>query len=378
MKTTALLPLMAGIGGLLLSLSCSAPDQPVPVSTAGEAPQFQVDPFWPKPLPNNWLLGQVSGVDVDSRDHVWIVHRPGTLTADEAAAARIPPAAVCCVPAPPVIEFDADGNLVQAWGGPGDGYAWPESEHGILIDHNNHVWIGGSGANDHQLLKFSRDGSFLLQIGEAGKTGGSNDTAYLGRPADFDVDPETNEIYVADGYGNRRIIVFDAETGAYRRHWGAYGNAPEDTPLEPYHPEAEPLRQFRNPVHGVRIARDGNVYVSDRVNCRIQIFGKDGIFRSEAFVARETLGNGSCWDIAFSPGPAQRFAYVSDGTNQHVWILDRGKMEVMGSFGRSGRNAGHFHWVHSLAVDSMGNIYTTEVETGKRAQKFVLQGDPLR
>jgi hypothetical protein len=339
------------------------------------AGQFQVDPFWPKPLPNNWLIGQVAGVAVDSRDHIWIAHRPKSLTEDEAAAQRTPPRAVCCVPAPPVIEFDGDGNVIQAWGGPGKGYEWPESEHGILIDYKDCVWIGGSGANDHQILKFDRKGNLILQIGEAGKTSGSNDKKHLGRPADFDVDPVTNEVYVADGYLNRRIVVFDADSGEYKRHWGAYGKVPDDTPSGPYDPNAPPAGQFRNPVHAVRISKDGNVYVCDRVNCRIQVFRKDGTFVKEGFVAKNTLGPGSCWDADFSRDAEQGSIFLADGTNQHVWILDRKELQVLGSFGRSGRNAGQFHWVHSLAADSKGNLYTGEVDTGKRVQKFSYRGN---
>jgi DNA-binding beta-propeller fold protein YncE len=343
----------------------TAADQP-----AEQPPEFKVDPFWPKPLPNNWLIGQVSGVAVDSRDHIWIIHRPGSLNPDEAGAAQTPPLSVCCIPAPPVIEFDAEGNVIQAWGGVGEGYDWPGSEHGIFVDKKDNVWIGGSGTNDHQVLKFSRDGSFLLQIGRAGKTGGSNDTELLGRPAEFDVDLEANEVYVADGYLNRRVIVFDADTGKYKRHWGAYGNKPNDNQLGPYDPSAPPADQFRTPVHSVRIANDGLVYVCDRVNCRIQIFQKDGTFVEEVFIARNTRGPGSSWDLDFSPDAGQTSVYVSDGTNQRVWILNRQDLQSREFFGRSGRNAGQFHWVHSLAVDSKGNLYTGEVETGKRLQKF--------
>lgn len=341
----------------------------------GPVPEYQVDPFWPKPLPNNWLLGQVSGVAVDAGDHVWMLHRPKTLTADEAALAQTRPTAECCIPAPPVLEFDTGGNLIQAWGGPGQGYDWPETEHGIFVDHKGHIWIGGSGPKDHQVLKFDRKGAFLLQIGKPGQTGGSNDRSKLGRPAEFDVDPAANELYVADGYLNRRIIVFDADSGEYKRHWGAYGRTPDDSPTPPYDPDAPPAAQFRNPVHSVRIASDGLVYVCDRVNCRIQTFHKDGKFIRESFIAPKTLGNGSCWGLGFSRDPGQSLVFVADGTNQKIWIVRRTDMKVVGSFGRSGRQAGQFHWVHSLAVDSSGRIYTGEVDTGKRAQKFVVRGN---
>lgn len=359
------------VGWLVLSLG-----EATTARSVDKVPAFKVDPFWPKPLPNNWLIGQVSGVAVDSRDHVWIVQRPGSLSEDEAGAVQTPPRAVCCIPAPPVIEFDSAGNLIQAWGGPGSGYDWPETEHGIFVDYKDNVWLGGSGANDHQVLKFSRDGTFLLQIGEAGKTGGSNHTSFLGKPADTEVDPETNEVYVADGYLNKRVIVFDADTGEYKRHWGAYGNRPDDESLGPYDPNAPGAKQFRNPVHAVRISNDGLVYVSDRVNNRIQVFQKDGTFVKEAIIAKNTLGSGSAWDVDFSPDSAQTHLYNPDGSNQRVWILFRKDLRILGHFGRSGRYAGQFHWVHNLAVDSKGNIYTAEVDNGKRAQKFVYQAGP--
>ncbi|MFW6078085.1 MAG: hypothetical protein ACODAE_00580 [Gemmatimonadota bacterium] len=344
---------------------------------AQQAPAFEVDPHWPDPLPDDWILGQVSGVDVDSRGHIWIVHRPNTLTEREAGAAQDPPISQCCVPAPPVIAFDAEGDVVTAWGGPNEEYHWPDSEHGLYIDHEDNVWIGSNGPRDHVVLKFDREGELLLQIGEAGRTGGSNDRELLGQPADIAVDPEANEVYIADGYGNRRVVVFDAATGEYRRHWGAYGERPDDSVelgAYAYSPDAEPAGQFRSPVHAVALSGDGFVYVADRVNNRIQVFTKDGDFVEEAFVAPRTLAMGSVWDIELSPDPEQRWVYVPDGTNTRVWILRRADLEVVGSFGRGGRYAGQFNWVHNLAVDADGNVYTTEVNTGKRVQKFVDAG----
>ncbi|MEE2777277.1 MAG: hypothetical protein VYE73_11040 [Acidobacteriota bacterium] len=333
--------------------------------------RFRVDPFWPKPLPNDWLLGEVSGVAVDSRDHVWIVQRPRSLSPDEAGAVQEPPVSICCKPAPAVLEFDSDGNVVSSWGGPGDGFDWPALEHGIFVDYKDNVWIGGNGPDDHQVLKFSREGMFLLQIGEAGRTEGSNHTSTLGRPADMFVDAEANEVYVADGYGNRRVIVFDADTGEYHRHWGAYGNEPSDADVGPYDPESETPQQFRTPVHAVNISDDGRVYVADRVNNRIQVFEKGGEFVTEVFVADRTLGAGSGWDVDFSADTEQRLLYDADGTNQQVWLLERNGLQFLGSFGRRGRYAGQFHWVHSLASDSRGNIYTGEVNQGRRLQKFL-------
>ena len=335
---------------------------------AAETPSFQVDPFWPKPLPNNWILGQVSGVATDDRDHVWIIQRPGSLTADEKGAALTPPRSKCCVPAPPVIEFDAAGNVVQAWGGPGPGHDWFTSEHGIYVDPKGFVWVGGNGEQDGLILKYTRDGKFVMQIGHEGPGKGSNDTTQLSRPADTRLDPEANEIYVADGYGNHRIIVFDADTGAFKRLWGAYGQKPTDDRLT-YDPAVAPARQFGNPVHCVKIASDGLVYVCDRQNDRIQVFHKDGSFVAEWFYEKNTLGNGSVWDLGIWPDNSQSFLFNADGENNEVRVLRRMDGTVLGAFGRSGRQAGQFHWVHNIAVDSHGDVFTTEVDTAKRVQR---------
>jgi DNA-binding beta-propeller fold protein YncE len=343
---------------------------------ASDVPQFEVDPFWPQPLPENWILGQVAGMAIDDQDHVWIVHRPETVNPVNAGAAQDPPVAMCCVPAPEVIEFDPDGNVVRAWGNPEAGNDWPTSMHGIHVDHLGHVWLGGNGPNDHFVLKFTRDGEFLMQIGAAGQNQGSHDTENVGGPATLLVDSETNELYVADGYQNRRIVVFDAHTGEYRRHWGGYGETPDDTNPGAYDPEEGPSRTFRTPVHGLKISNDGLVYVTDRPNNRIQVFQKDGAFVREAFVRPETLGPGATWYVGFSPDPEQRWMYVPDGTNNVVWILERETLEVVDHFGRGGRAPGQFDWLHDLVVDSGGNIYTTEVQTGHRVQKFDLVGGP--
>ena len=339
-------------------------------------PVFKVDPYWPQPLPNDWLIGEVGGVAVDSRDHIWIVQRPGSLSEDDLGAVQDPPRSICCRPAPSVMEFDADGSFVQGWGGPSEGYEWPATEHGIFVDYKDNVWVAGNGPDDHQVLKFSRDGTFLLQIGHAGKTGGSNHTEYLGRPADIYVEPEANEVYVADGYLNKRVIVFDADTDEYKRHWGAYGEKPDDTDLGQYDPDAPAAKQFRNPVHAVRISHDGFVYVADRVNNRIQVFQTDGTFVKEVFIDKKTLGNGSAWDVDLSPDEKQTVLYNPDGTNQQMWMLLREDLTILGTFGRRGRMAGQFYWVHNVAVDSHGNVYTGEVNQGRRVQKFVLQSSP--
>jgi DNA-binding beta-propeller fold protein YncE len=328
----------------------------------------------------------VVGVAVDSKDHVFIVHRPGTLQPNETRS--------IWRAAPPVLELDPEGNVVAAWGGPGPGYEWPDLEHGIHVDRENNVWVAGGGPKDAHILKFTRQGKFLMQIGHKGRNGGSNDTENLGGAAHMIVDHAANELYVADGYVNHRVIVFDAGTGAYKRHWGAYGRRPDDSYFEEkgerlpgpfsgavqhesrpsqYDPEGPPASQFRI-VHAVRIARDDLVYVCDRTNDRIQVFRKDGTFVKEAFVARQTLGSGSVWDLAFSNDPAQTYLFVPDGTNQQIWILVRETLEVVTAFGRAGRWAGQFYGAHNIAADSSGNLYVTETYEGKRVQKFVYRG----
>jgi len=339
-----------------------------------QAPRFEVDPFWPKPLPNGWVLGMAIGVAVDSRDHVWIVHRADTLSPLEAAADQNPPTASCCRKAPPVLEFDPAGNLVGHWGGPGEGYEWPLSNHGIFVDHKDNVWIGGNDAKDAHVLKFTRAGRFLMQFGHQGKSGGSHDTVNFGRVAKIYVDPKMNEAYIADGYGNKRVAVIDADTGAFKRYWGAYGNKPDDTNLGPYDPAAPPVKQFRNPVHCADLSNDGFLYVCDRPNDRLQVFRPDGTFVKEVFIAPKTLGDGSTWDVAFSKDPQQKHLYLADGKNEKIYVLDRQSLEILTSFGDGGRQPGQFFAVHSMATDSKGNIFTTETYEGRRLQKFVFKG----
>jgi DNA-binding beta-propeller fold protein YncE len=396
-----------------------------------QAPMFEVDPLWPKPLPNHWILGQTIGVAVDAQDHIWIVHRgdaslnittegnhtkgpawtvtsdqpwlalPGgsrggtgtgtlvfsitgaapetaatghlTVTVTGPSTLKEPPAA-CCAGAPPVLEFDRDGNLLGHWGGPGPGYDWPQANHGITIDHKGNVWIGGNDPRDAQVLKFTRDGKFLLQVGHPGRNTGSHDLENFWRAAKVFVDPKMNEAYVADGYGNKRVVVIDADTGKFKRYWGAYGNKPDDANLGPYDPDAPPARQFRSPVHCAELSNDGLLYVCDRANNRIQVFRRDGAFVNEVFIARRTRGDGAVWDIAFSKDPQQRFLYVADGRNEKVYIVQRETLQVLTSFGDGGRQPGQFFGVHSIATDSRGNVYTAETYEGKRLQKFVYKG----
>jgi len=345
---------------------------------AGDIPKFAVDASWPKPLPNNWIMGQVGGISTDAQGHIWVLQRPRSLTDDEKAASLNPPRTKCCIPAPPVLEFDSDGNLLRSWGGPGEGYQWFGNEHGIEVDDRGFVWLTGNAADDSQILKFTPDGKFVLQIGKIAPPKGSNDTTQLGRPAEVTVDKDANEVYIADGYGNRRVIVFDATTGAYKRHWGAYGKPPNDDKQPPYDPKAPVSQQFGNPVHCVKVASDGLVYVCDRTNNRIQVFKKDGTFVNEWFYEKNTLANGAVWDVVIWPDPKQTWLLSADGANNEIRVLKRDDGTVVGSFGRNGRNAGEFHWIHAMAMDSKGNVYTAEVDTGKRIQKFKLTSDALR
>ncbi len=340
-----------------------------------EAPSFVVDPFWPKPLPNHWILGATIGLAVDSRDHVYIIHRRDTFNErTEIGAATDPVRADCCIPAPNVLEFDPQGNLVNHWGGPGEGYDWPTSNHGITIDHLDNVWIGGNSPTDSHILKFTRDGKFLAQYGKPGSPTDSHDEENFGSVAEIAFDADAGEAYVADGYRNKRVAVLDMGSGELKRYWGAYGNEPDDTNLGPFVPGQEPAQQFRNPVHCAQPSNDGLVYVCDRVNNRLQVFRTDGTFVEELFVKPDSLGDGSVWDISFSPDDVQRFLYLADGTNRKIFIIDRESLEILTNFGDGGRNPGQFFAVHNIATDSKGNLYTTETYEGKRLQKFVYRG----
>ncbi|MCC6392061.1 MAG: hypothetical protein IT167_15785, partial [Bryobacterales bacterium] len=235
--------------------------------------------------------------------------------------------------------------------------------------------MGGAGSvHDSMVLKFTQSGKFLMQIGKPNMSKGSNDLENLRLPAKTLVDAKTNELYVADGYGNRRVIVFDADTGKYKRHWGAYGHKPDDTQLPPYNPNDPPAQQFRTPVHCVDLAKDGLLYVCDRTNDRIQVFRTDGKFVKETFIEKNTLGDGSVFDIALSKDPQQKYLYVADGSNMKVHVLDRQTLTELTSFGDGGRQPGQFYAVHSIATDSKGNIFTTETYHGQRVQKFVYKG----
>ena len=380
---------------------------------ARQMPLFAVDPAWPS-LPNTWVLGQTPGIAVDRHDHVWILHRPRTV-----------PEATRAQAAPAVLEFDENGRFVNAWGGPGTGFDWPDSEHGIFVDYKDNVWIGGSSPtsnsltqrSDDMLLKFTSKGKFLLQIGGPDRSKGNADQASVNKPADAFVYQKTNELFVADGYGNRRVIVFDADTGAFKRMWGAFGNAPVDaapaargaappgaaTPAGGTAPSrgaappggaapggaaapagargAPPLdttgdgaAQFGGPVHSVKVSNDGIVYVADRPNRRIQLFDVGGKYLRQMFINRAGPSTNSVAGLAFSPDPQQRFLYVADYGNSRVLVVERATLEVLYQFGGLGEERGRFRGPHHVAVDSKGNLYVVEVSPGNRAQRFLLKG----
>jgi hypothetical protein len=356
-------------------------------------PVFEVDPNFPT-MPDHMLLGGVGGATADSHGNVWVFHRPHTLEEGNATENGY-------VPAPPVVEFSATGRYLQGWGGPSKGqYEWfnrgglhsafaectsctaerrlngdgrPGSgEHGIAVDAKDNVWLTGNGDGDGQVLKFTKDGKFLLQIGKGGAAVDSNDTTHLSRPAGITVYAKTNEVFVADGYGNRRVVVFDADTGAYKRHWGAYGNKPDDKASKARQAAGPGPQQFNTP-HGIAVSEDGVVYVSDRANNRVQSFRLDGTFLKEGFIKRESKGTGTAFGVALSADPQQRFVYIADGSNERIAILDRGSLDEIGHIGGPGRKAGEFFHLHSLGVDPSGNLVTGESQ-GYRVQKFIYKG----
>jgi hypothetical protein len=340
--------------------------------TAQRLPVYRVDPTWPPTMPNDWILGDIRGLFVDDQDHLWVIHMPSSLTPQEIGAAVQPPIADCCVPAPPVLELDPEGRVLRAWGGPGAGYTWFSQEHGIYIDHNGFVWMGTS--DGHHVMKFTRDGTHVLTIGTPGVTRGSNDPDHLGGPANFYVEPKTNELFIADGYINKRVIVYDAATGTYKRHWGAYGKRPEDSVRYQYPVKVSNPPQQYSTVHGLVGSKDGLIYVSDRRGNRIQVFRQDGTYLMERFVRPETGASGSGFSLQFSRDPGQTLLYLIDGTNQRVWILRRSDLAILDRFGRPGRQAGEFIRAHMVAIDSKNRMYTGEAGNGRRIQRWVLSG----
>jgi hypothetical protein len=365
----------------VLGMICAARKHSVVRAANVMAPRFEVDPFWPRPLPNHWVTGSTIGVAVDGQDNVWTIHRPDTVENNfKAADLNV---GTCCKVAPPILEYNQAGSVINSWGGPGPGYTWPDSNHGISIDHKGNVWIAGNGTMDTQVLKFTSTGKFLMQLGKHGVHNGSNDPENFWQATKIFDDPTANEVYISDGYGNRRVIVFDEDTGKFKRLWGAYGKKPTDDKTPPFDPaklEDQPqqsgqdaLKNFSTP-HCVIVSNDGLVYVCDRVNDRIQVFHKDGTFVKEVFMEPQTRRSGSVWDMTFSRDPKQTYIYEANGVNEHINVLLRSTLEVLTTFGDGGRAAGEFFGCHNLATDSKGNLYVTETYTGARVQRFLFKG----
>ena len=360
-----LVPAIAGAQGATAKAAAGSP-------TADQLPVYVVDPTWPPTLPNDWILGDIRGLFADENDHLWVIHMPSSLTPQEIGAAVQPPIADCCFPAPPVLELDAEGKVLRTWGGPGPGYTWYDQEHGIYIDHQGFVWTGTS--NGMHVMKFTQDGKHVLTIGEPGVNKGSNDPDHLGGPANFYVEPRTNELFIADGYINKRVVVYDAATGKYTRHWGAYGKVPNDTEKYQYPVRVnEPPQQYST-LHGLVGSKDGLIYVSDRRGNRIQVFRQNGEFLMEKFVRPETGGSGSGFSLQFSRDPEQSILYLMDGTNMRVWMLRRKDLKVLDRFGKPGRQAGEFIRAHMIAIDSKNRMYTGEAGNGRRIQRWILKG----
>jgi hypothetical protein len=358
----------------LLLAVCSLVPADAQQPPAPRVPTFRVDPSWPT-IPNNWVLGEVTSIAVDGRDHIWVLHRPRSIPAERRANA-----------APPVLEFDAAGKLLASWGGPSDAYDWPEREHGIYVDTKGFVWISGNGGwpkpsaegnTDDMILKFSGDGKLVLQIGRRGKSSGNSDTGNVHQPADMFVHEPTNELFVADGYGNQRVVVFDAQSGRFKRMWGAFGNAPPSAmtpnPAQSAPPTAEAPMQF-GLVHAVKVSRDGIVYVADRTYRRVQTFTLEGKFLREVRPTSETAVAPVPAGFAFSSDPKQQFLYIVDSGPMRVLVFDRATLTQIGAIGARGPKPGEFDIVHHMASDSKGNLYTAEIVTNRRAQRFVLEG----
>ncbi len=381
--------------GLLVGLSAAC-------GPGDNVPTFEVDAFWPMPLEYPNIRGPVSGVTVADNGNILIVTRQdGFSRANEVNV--VTETGDCCRPTLAVLEYAPDGSLVAEWGGPDMGYPWQGRPHTIAVDPAGNVWIGGGVAPppgggrfgrrgggrggrggaaagpppaptvDSHILKFSRSGDHLMTIGQTGQAANSMSSNSFGGAAGFAFDEGANEVFVADGFANRRIAVLDMDTGELIRSWGAYGNEPSDSDLGPYNPSAPPAQQFRS-VTCAELSNDDLLYVCDRGNNRSQVFETDGTFVSEAVIAGATLGSGSVWDVAFSSDRGQQFLFVADGMNERVHILDRETLEFRTSFGVGGRYPGHFRELGSVAVDGDGNVYTAEHGQGRRVQKFTNLG----
>jgi hypothetical protein len=351
-----------------------------------DAPRYQYDSTWPKPLPNKWTYESITGLFVDKDDHIWAYQAATSFSKDTTMnfASLNPPAGACCVQPLSVLEFDVEGNLIQGWGGPGYAPGWAEPEHTIVVDREGNVWLGGSAPGD-TLLKFTHDGKFLADFGHRGpkmpdstpfsaqKLDNQQTDLLLRGVASADLDEDAHELYIGDGYLNKRVIVYNSDTGAFKRGWGAFGiplsEIDNDQP-PPHNPAGPPAKQFHE-VHCVHISRDGLVYVCDRHEDRVQVFTKQGKFLKNFPVANEALGNGSAGSLSFSSDAQQKYLYVTDMMDGVVWILNRGDGAVVGKFGFPGYQGGALHMVHVIATDSHGNVYTGEVGSAPRIQKFV-------
>jgi DNA-binding beta-propeller fold protein YncE len=379
--------LFATIFAAALSLSFAAQAADAPAAKR-PYPKHELDASWPKQFPNNMIMGDPAGVAVDpANDHVWVLSRQRSVNPEYLGLTKSPPTSRCCTYMPAVAEFDAEGNYIQGWGGPmtptpdAGAYEWPEGEHGITVDYKGNVWICGYVNNreakidDNHCIKFTKDGRFLLQIGKKNASKGSLDTENLNHATKVVVDPKTNEAYIADGYVNRRVIVVDADSGKFKRMWGAYGNKPDDSAPRDRTFDGPPSQQFNN-VHGIELSNDGLVYVNDRQNNRVQVFNTQGKFLKEVFILRDTKSSfGTSFSLALSSDKEQKFVYVADLANFRVHVLDRKSMEMISeaSFGHAGPYPGQFLRLHLLASDTKGNIYTSEANGGK-INKWVFKG----
>jgi len=401
----------AAVVVLLVAVAFVTVFEKTTLAQRGGAPALKVVALWPQPMPDHQVFGAINGIAVDAQDHIWVTHRGAdSLEANEKGMINNPPtSSVCCKAAPFIVEFDSAGKMLSGFGGPGSGYQWPQMTGGIAVDAKGNVWVtavgldpapaGGRGRGpargaappagpppvaDAHVLKFSRTGQFLLQIGTPGKSEGPTSQTTLNRPAAVAVDNAANEVYVADS-GNHRVVVFDADKGTFKRMWGGSGEAPTAAGGGAYDPNAAPSKQFRDPSC-IEIAKDGSVYVCDRSSNRIQVFSKDGKFQKEAVIAKATTGgvstigttvldaHGSVWDVALSNDNNQQFLYVADGVNKKVRVLNRSTLAEVGTVGSGGRYPGQFLVVNSVAMDSRGNLYTGETHHGKRIQKFSTSG----
>jgi len=336
----------------------------IPSARAAAIPVFEIDPSWPK-VPAKWKLGDPSSIAVDAQDRIWVLHRPRTLPANQSSMA-----------APPIMIFDQAGAFIRAWGGAGAGYEWPEREHGIHIDSKGFVWIGGNNCparglpglkpvGDDQILKFTPDGKFVTQFGHSSQSKGNADNKNFHQPADAVVYAKTNELFVADGYGNHRVIVVDANTGAFKRMWGAFGNKPvdkDDCPPPSLNsvPDGPGPDQF-SIVHAIRVSNDGIVYVADRENRRVQTFTLEGKFLKQLIRGSAPFAR----DLALSPDPAQQFLYVGGGTD--IVVVNRKTLEIVTAIQGPGMVGGG----HQMQTDLKGNLYIAA--TGRGLQKLTLK-----